>query len=87
MINLYDFAFVERCILLLHDQQTPLEQRVEKAINENSAGFSGSNARYGTYLARWIKLGNHLSDKHLKSARGICITHAKQIIKILNQES
>jgi len=65
LINLSDPRIVERCIVALHDQQTPEEQKSEAAIIENNAGFSASTARYGTYLARWIKRGNRLNDKHM----------------------
>ena len=84
LARLADARFVEQCIVLLYECQTPSEQRTGTAIVENDSGFSSSDSRYGTYLARWIKRGNRLSEKHLKPARGICTTHAKQLVRILS---
>ena len=77
---------VERGILALFKQQTTDEQAAEETHYLNGRGFSGTEAHYGTYLAKYIIGGNNLTGKHLLKARKITIRHRVQLAKIANKE-
>jgi hypothetical protein len=75
---------VERGIVHLFNLQTNHEQSAQTTLLKNDVGFCAWAARSGTYYAKWILSGNHLSGKHLEKARKIAKHHSRQITEIAN---
>lgn len=73
---------VERAIVVLFERQTQDEQNIEDAIYRNNQGFSGSTVKRGSYYARWIMSGKHLSGKYLDNARKIAQLHIRQLVDL-----
>jgi len=79
-----NLKWLERAVVAIFKQQTRQEQDSEKTLDHNNRGFNGVDAHLGTYLARWILSGRHLSDKWVDKARKIMVKYAGQLAKIAN---
>jgi len=75
---------VERAMVAIWERQTADEQATEATRHHNGIGFSGWTARSGSYYAKWVGSGRHLSGKHLDKARRIALHHAAQLTRIAN---
>lgn len=60
---------VMRAIVIIGNNQTADELSQEATLQHNGVGFTGTDARYGTYLYNQIKAGRGLSPKMLEGAR------------------
>ncbi len=81
-----DLRWMERALVVLHDLQTNEEQNVGTTIEDNGKGFNGMDGRYLSYLAKWVKKGNHLSEKHMKKAGEKLPKYWKQISNMIEAE-
>lgn len=79
-------AAVERGIVRIFDLQTFDEKVDERTNKKNNVGFNKSDAKYGTYLATWVKKGKHLTGNHLEAARRMCLFYSRQLTAIANGE-
>jgi hypothetical protein len=77
---------VERGIVRIFNLQTADEQASDTTKHHNKVGFSGVDASYGSYLAKWVKSSKHLTGKYLASARKMTIKYAGQLTKVANGE-
>lgn len=75
---------VERAILAIYQRQTLDEQALGDTRHHNNIGFSGAHANLGTYFAKWLLKGNHLTGDHLAKARRISLRYSKQLAEIAN---
>jgi hypothetical protein len=73
---------VERAILAIYENQTTSEKRAEKTIESNCIGFNGVDARLGTYYAKYLLSGKHLSGEHIDKARKIIRKYTRQLLDI-----
>ena len=78
--------WVERAIKAIYNKQTIDEKATEDTRHNNSVGFSGAHAHYGSYLAKYIISGKRLDGKHLIKARKMALRYAGQLTKIANGE-
>jgi hypothetical protein len=78
--------WVERGILAIYAKQTQDEKAVRETIVHNSVGFSSVHAHLGSYYAKWLLGGKHLSGKHLAKGRKLVLHYTKQLTKIANKE-
>jgi len=77
---------IERAIIAIYNRQTQDEKDVEETKHLNKKGFSGADARLGTYYAKWINSGKHLNNGHLEQGRKLILHYAGQLTKISNGE-
>lgn len=75
---------VEKGIVRIYQLQTADEQSAETTKHRNNVGFNGTDAKYGSYLARWVLSGRHLSGRHLERARRMCIRYSRQLMELAN---
>ena len=75
---------VDRAVMAIYNRQTESEKSVGDTRILNGIGFSGADAKLGTYYARWIMSGRNLSGRHLEKARGMMIKYRKQLAEIAN---
>lgn len=73
---------VERAILAIYNRQTAEEQKDSDTKVHNGIGFSGADARLGSYYARWILSGRNLSGNHLEKARSMSLKYVRQLSEI-----
>ena len=73
---------VERAILAIYARQTDDEQSHQTTTHSNSRGFSAAHAKLGSYYAKWIISGKHLTGRHLVKARQISLHYVKQLADI-----
>lgn len=78
--------WLERGILAIYRNQTIEEQRYGETLLENNMGFSGADGKYLSYVAGYLKSGNHLSGHHLEKIRKKMLKYSKQLAKIANNE-
>ena len=78
--------WVEQGVLAIYNKQTAEEKSDGEAIEDNGIGFSGAHACSGTYYAKWLLQGKHLSGKHLNKARDLILHYTKQLTKIANHK-
>jgi len=79
-----DQAWLERAIVAIYDRQTEDEKAIQDAKERNNVGFNKPDSGRGSYFAKWIKDGRHLSGKHLEKARKMMIKYSGQLEKIAN---
>jgi hypothetical protein len=75
---------VERAIIAIFKLQTAHEQSAESTLEQNGVGFGHCHAHYGSYMAKWIMSGRHLSGKHLEKARRMAKRYSRQLVEIAN---
>lgn len=73
---------VERAVVAIYDRQTCDEQNVEETRHRNGVGFASCHAHLGSYYAKWVLAGRHLTGRHLDKARRIVRWYAKQLCEI-----
>lgn len=83
LINTNNLA-VERAILRIHAGQTAQEKQDENTYDHNDIGFSSAHAKVGTYMAKWLQQGKHLTGDWLPKGRKIALRHVRQLLKVAN---
>lgn len=73
---------VEAAILGLYARQTVGEQTTSTTIESNGRGFNYTDAEYGTYLAKWLQSGRHLTGSHLSRARRMANFYWRQVAEM-----
>lgn len=68
---------VMRAIVIIGNNQTAEEMALEATLSDNGVGFTGTDARYGTYLYGEIRAGRGLSQKMLDGARKMAKKYAR----------
>lgn len=68
---------VMKAIVILGRNQTEDELSQEATLQHNGIGFTGTDARYGTYLYHQIMAGKSLSQKSLTGARKLAKKYAR----------
>ena len=79
-------VWLERAVIAIYDRQTYDEQQIHETREQNGRGFSGFDANYLTYIAKWINNGKHLDGKHLSKTRQKMLKYSGQLVRIANQE-
>lgn len=74
--------WVERAIVAIYKLQTRAEQATQSTREHNGVGFNSADARRGSYYARWIMSGKHLSGRHRTMGRRLIVKYASQLVKI-----
>lgn len=89
ILNLLDTnnAAVERAILVVFRNQTSDEQRQETVKYHNNTGFTASDAHRGTYYAKWILAGKHLTRHHLERARKMAKKYHRQLLVAIAEKA
>ena len=77
-----DVLAVERAILAIYRRQTADEQAAYETKHHNRVGFAACHAGLGTYYAKWILSGKHLSGSHVERARRMVRHYAGQLHQI-----
>lgn len=80
LLNASDKA-VERAVLAIYRRQTLDEQHSNCTTHRNGVGFSGAHAELGSYYARWLLSGRHLTGKHLEKARKMMHHYLSQLLE------
>ena len=73
---------VERAILAIYARQTADEKATSDTRHTNARGFSAAHASRGSYYARWIASGRHLTGVHLTTARELSLHYTRQLLDI-----
>lgn len=76
-----DNKAVERAIVCIFNRQTLDEQLTKTTRHKNNRGFSSSDARKGTYMAKWIISGKHFSGQWLIDARKMSFKYIGQLVE------
>ena len=78
---------VTRAIIAIYNNQTSEEKSCEGTITDNGIGFSASDARLGTYMAKYaIKESKPISGEFLVKAQKMAIKYRKQLTQIANSK-
>lgn len=78
-----DVQWMERAVLVLFEWQTRDEQRARETTEANGVGFSGTDGRYMSWVAEWLRKGNHLSGKHIEKVGHKLPKYWKQILRAI----
>ena len=81
LLNMNDRA-VERAMVAIYNRQTADEQVSSDTKHQNGVGFTGADARLGTYYAKWVLKGNSLTGNHLMKARMMSYKYVRQLTDI-----
>ncbi len=76
---------VERAILALYHCQTVDEQHSSSTTHQNGKGFNAFDAEVGSYYARWLLSGRHLTGHHVGKARTIALRYVGQLARMSQQ--
>lgn len=77
-----DLAWTERAVLAIYSRQTEDEKQNEVTLKNNSVGFNGPDSKVMSYYAKWLLKGNHLSGRHLETARKKIVKYVHQLVDI-----
>lgn len=78
--------WLQHGIIAIYQRQTRQEQQIQVTVEHNQKGFSGADASYLSYIAKWLMSGRNLDGKHLIKARARMQKYAGQLAKIANGE-
>jgi len=81
LLNMNDRA-VERAMVAIYNRQTADEQSAQDTKHSNGIGFSGADARLGSYYAKWVLSGKNLTGNHLMKARMMSQKYVRQLTDI-----
>ena len=81
LLTMNDLA-VERAMVAIYNRQTWDEQQSSDTRHSNGIGFSGADARTGTYYAKWVLSGRKLTGNHLMKARVMSFKYVRQLCEI-----
>ena len=73
---------VERAVVAIYRRQTEDEKEAYETKHHNRVGFAACHAGLGTYHAKWILSGRHLSGSHVERARRMVRHYAGQLYQI-----
>ena len=73
---------VERAVVAIYRRQTEDEQASQETRWHNRVGFAACHAHLGSYYAKWILSGRHLSGLHVERARRMVRHYAGQLHQI-----
>lgn len=77
---------VERAIVAIYNRQTSDEKVTSNTRHTNHRGFRSNHAPRGSYYARWVLSGRHLTDYHLETARKIALVYHRQLVELANEK-
>jgi len=73
---------VERAVVAIYRRQTEDEKEAYETKHQNRVGFAACHAGLGTYYAKWILSGKHLTGSHVERARRMVRHYAGQLHQI-----
>ena len=73
---------VEAAMVALYQRQTEDERSGNVTRHSNGRGFNYHHAERGSYYARWVLSGKHLTGNHLSAARAMATFYARQLGEI-----
>jgi hypothetical protein len=73
---------VERAVVAIYRRQTEDEKEAYETKHHNRVGFAACHASLGTYYAKWILSGKHLTGPHVERARRMVRHYAGQLHQI-----
>lgn len=76
-----DLRWLEAAILAIYRRQTADEKAEGVTKHSNGVGFSGCDSVTGSYMAKWIQGGRHLSGKWIEKARRIMPKYTRQLME------
>lgn len=87
-----DQTWLERGVLAIDARQTQDEQETEETRHLNRRGWNSSDARFGSYLARFIRgsykpLGQRLSGDFVVKARRMMHKYAGQLLRVIEEKT
>ena len=71
---------VMRALIVVYENQTDDEQRIQETKYRNNVGFTGVDANFGSSLAEQVIKRNSLSPKQMKCARKMVKKYWRQLI-------
>lgn len=71
-------------LVRIFERQTADEQASERTSVQNGQGFSGYDAKTGTYMAQWVLSGRELSGQYLERGRKMAMRYRKQLVEVAN---
>lgn len=77
---------VERAMVRLYELQTNDEKMVGQTRWHNGQGFAAYAGKRGSYYAKWVLSGRHLTGPHLQKALAIALRHSGQLVNIANSK-
>ena len=80
-------AAVERAMVVVFNNQTRDEQRIEATTHNNGIGFAACDARKGSYYAKWVLSGKHLTGRHLERARKMACKYVGQLMAAIAEKA
>ena len=86
LLNTSDKA-IARAIVCIYNRQTPDEKQASDTKHTNHRGFRSNHASKGSYYARWVNSGRHLTGNHLANARKIALHYTRQLCEEANEKT
>jgi hypothetical protein len=82
----YNSRAVERAMIAIYNRQTEDEQIAQDTKHSNGKGFAASDARLGSYYAKWVLSGKQLTGSHLDKARQMSFKYIRQLAEVANEK-
>ena len=72
---------VEQAIVCIYNRQTEDEQFAQDTRHKNGRGFTAGDARIGSYLAKYVLTGKHLSGDFLFRGKCLILKYIGQLVQ------
>jgi hypothetical protein len=82
-----DDKWLYRGIVAIYERQTADEQQAETTNHHNAKGFNGTDAKFGTSLAKQILAGRTLTVNQAQAARKMMRKYAGQLVKCAKEKA
>ncbi len=80
-------GILEKAILRIDERQTDDERQAGETRHSNGIGWSGADARVGTYMANYVRNGNALSGAWRLRAFRFAIKYRGQLADLANAKA
>ena len=79
-------GFAKWALLEMYNHQTPAEKLIHQNTEANGEGFSGTDCKFLTSLAQWLKTNGWLSPKQMERLHKQMPKYWNQVAEILTEE-
>jgi hypothetical protein len=78
--------WLERAIVAIYERQTRDEKYEENVKYNNNKCFTHSDAKRGSYYAKWILSKKHLTGIHVEKAKKMIQKYISQLVKVIKEK-
>lgn len=72
----------ELAMVRIYQHQTRDEKTVSETLHHNNIGFASCDAKWGSYIARWVMSGKNVSERHQPRMMKLAVKYRRQLVEL-----